>query len=133
MVEGAKAGNPQETCGLLSGTMSIDACHVTRIWPAANLAADPIHHFELDPAVRFAAENHCRQAGRQVVGHWHSHPNGRLDPSPADLAMAYEPHMIWVIIALKPDGAAMVTAYALNPKATGFTPLEIKDHLTSAE
>lgn len=128
MVEGAKAGFPLETCGLLSGTLSPDAFHIAQIWPAKNIAADPTHHFDLDPAVRFVAESHCRQSGRHVIGHWHSHPNGRPDPSPADLAMAYEPQMVWVIVALTPDGAATVNAYALNPEATGFIPLEIKEH-----
>jgi proteasome lid subunit RPN8/RPN11 len=34
-----------------------------------------------------------------VIGHWHSHPNGRAEPSARDAARALDNGQIWLILA----------------------------------
>jgi proteasome lid subunit RPN8/RPN11 len=82
-----------EICGLLFGTPDrIDAAQRTH-----NVAADPSAWFEVDPAALFAALRAERAGGAALIGHYHSHPNGRAVPSPRDLAAA-EPGRLWLII-----------------------------------
>ena len=88
----------REVCGLLLG----DETAIVAVIPADNLADDPRDSFELDPAAQFAALRAARGGGPAVIGHYHSHPNGRPDPSPRDAATA-SPGELWMIVA---NGAA---------------------------
>lgn len=91
----AKAAHPDECCGLLFG----DDHHVLRIQPTANVAADPTHTFEIDPSAVIAAERAMRQGGERMIGHYHSHPNGRAEPSSCDAASAALNGRLWLVIA----------------------------------
>jgi len=76
---------------------------VDAILPAANVAADPAHRFEIDPAVLLAAHRAARAGGPEIVGHYHSHPQGGPAPSATDAAMAQGEDEIWLIVG--DDGA----------------------------
>jgi proteasome lid subunit RPN8/RPN11 len=91
----ASAAGAQECCGLLLGDRT--AMRVDEIVPAANLAADPEHCFEIDPAALLAAHKTARAGGPQIVGHYHSHPGGQPVPSATDAAMAQADGEIWLL------------------------------------
>ncbi|HEX7781861.1 MAG TPA: M67 family metallopeptidase [Sphingobium sp.] len=84
-----------EICGLLLGAG--DVC--TAIVPAANVAADPARHFEIDPATLIAAHREARRGGPAILGHYHSHPSGMAEPSATDAAAAHSDGMLWLILA----------------------------------
>lgn len=90
----AVAEPTREVCGLLLGT----AGRITAIRPADNVAPDPARHFELDPAVLFAAIREARTGGPIVLGHYHSHPDGIARPSLKDADMAFDPALLWMIV-----------------------------------
>lgn len=122
-----EAAFPREACALLVGDRDL---RVTEIVPAANIATDPEREFELDPAVHIAVLRRLREeAGtNSVIGHWHSHPNGRDEPSAKDAAMVSDPGLVWLITAVH-DGRAMPPrAFRAVPqgKGFGFTPLTIE-------
>ncbi|CUW41157.1 putative CysO-cysteine peptidase [Magnetospirillum sp. XM-1] len=99
----AEAAWPAEGCGLLIGK-GRRVITVTRVMNADNLLkAQGNDRFELDPKVRFAAERSVRGTKERVVGHWHSHPDGSARPSATDLAQAWEPELIWLIVGIAPD------------------------------
>lgn len=83
-----------EVCGLLLG----EADHVEAIRPAANVAADPSRHFEIDPAALIVAHRDARRGGPAVIGHYHSHPSGIAEPSATDAACAAPDGALWIII-----------------------------------
>lgn len=91
----ADAAHPLECCGLLFG----DDRTIDRIQPAANVALDPAGAFEIDPAALIAAEREMRQGGERLIGHFHSHPNGRAEPSPCDARSATFDGRLWLVIA----------------------------------
>ncbi len=91
----ARAAHPHECCGLLLGKAET----VTAIAPAANVHPTPATHFEIDPATLIDAHRAARNGGPAVLGHYHSHPNGRVGPSPTDCAMAAGDGAVWAIIA----------------------------------
>lgn len=104
----AAAAFPREACALLLGSEHGDGLiEVTRIVVADNIAATPEREFELDPAVHIRLLRELREAGgpERIVGHWHSHPNGRDEPSAKDAAMASDPGMLWLISAVAAAGA----------------------------
>jgi len=88
-------GNPgEEVCGLLFGNRHL----ITGVQATANVAADAKRTFEVDPAALIAAHRASRVGGPNILGHYHSHPGGRADPSvrDADAAMAGS---LWLIVA----------------------------------
>lgn len=86
---------PHEACGLLLGT----AHHIETAQPAANVHPEPQRHFEIDPAALIAAHKAARSGGPQLVGYFHSHPNGLARPSATDAASAGGDGRIWAIAA----------------------------------
>lgn len=100
----AEAAWPAEACGLLIGRGGRRIITVTRIMDADNLLkGEGNDRFELDPAARFAALRSVRGTDERVIGHWHSHPDGSARPSATDLAQAWEPDLIWLIVGIAAD------------------------------
>lgn len=103
---------PREACGLLLGT----AHDIETAIPAANVHPDPSRHFEIDPAALIAAHKAARSGGPQLIGYYHSHPNGLARPSATDAASASGDGRIWAIAA-----AGVVSLWRDLP--SGFEPL----------
>ena len=108
----AERAMPRECCGLLLGRNgAIEAAR-----GASNVAADPLHRFEIDPQALIDAHREARRGGPQVVGYFHSHPNGPAEPSATDRAQAAHDGSVWAILA---KGA--VTFW--RDEEAGFVPL----------
>ncbi|BBF70378.1 M67 family metallopeptidase [Sphingomonas bisphenolicum] len=90
------AAEAHEVCGLLLGSDD----RIAAIVPAANVAADPARHFELDPAALIAAHRAARAGGPKVIGHYHSHPSGVAAPSATDAACAAPDGNLWLIVGV---------------------------------
>ena len=91
----AMAAHPRECCGLLFGTPErIDTAR-----PCPNVADDSLRTFEIAPAALIAAERSARSGGAMLIGYYHSHPNGRAEPSPRDARDAARDGRLWLIIA----------------------------------
>ena len=91
----AAAAHPRECCGILFG----EAEAVESSLPAENVHPAPENHFEIDPQALIDAHRDARAGGPQVVGYYHSHPNGLPEPSATDEAMAAGDGTMWAIIA----------------------------------
>jgi proteasome lid subunit RPN8/RPN11 len=91
----ARAAPGVEVCGLLFGTSG----RITVAEPCANLASDPARAFEIDPAALFAAHRRARTGGPTLIGHYHSHPTGKAQPSATDAANAMGDGAVWLIVA----------------------------------
>lgn len=92
----AAASPDREICGLLLG----DNAHIAAIVPAANVAARPEIGFEIDPQALFDQVRAERAGGPAMIGWYHSHPNGRAEPSAIDAeAAAGMPAKLWMILA----------------------------------
>lgn len=121
---------PEECCGLITGHDQGDDQIVTEIVAAANVSAtDRTRNFEIDPGVRIRLEVKARGSATRIIGHFHSHPKGKAAPSAQDLAMAYEPGLIWVIMSLdgaEEDSAVRIAAYRLKSSGDAFTEIPIQ-------
>lgn len=89
-----RSGN-SEACGLLFGTEG----HIAEATVARNVAAEPWHRFEIDPAHLFDAHRRSRAGPDRLIGCWHSHPNGQGEPSVHDRAGVADEGWLWLIVA----------------------------------
>lgn len=111
--------DPNEVCGLLLGQDGV----IGGIRPAANVAADPARHFELDPAVLIATHRAARAGGPAIIGHYHSHPSGRPEPSVTDAACATPDRALWLIVAR--DEARLWFSGPGEGGKTRFSPVQL--------
>ena len=93
VLEFAAREHPREACGLLLGRAGV----IERAVLCANVAADPLRHFEIDPAALIAAHRTERAGGEALIGYWHSHPEGHPLPSATDCAHASGDFRVWAI------------------------------------
>ena len=56
-------------------------------------------HFEIDPAALFAAHRDARSGGPELIGYYHSHPQGHPLPSATDCEHASGDGRAWAIVA----------------------------------
>jgi desampylase len=91
----ASASPDLEVCALLFGKNEA----VTGFEVAQNVSAQPNTAFEIDPRALIAAHRRMRDGGLPIIGVFHSHPNGRVGPSPDDVAAAEPNGWIWLIAA----------------------------------
>ncbi|RJF85489.1 M67 family metallopeptidase [Sphingomonas cavernae] len=92
----AAAMPAREVCGLLLGTKG----EIIDVRPAHNISKRAGDRFEIDPQLLFDQARAERAGGTPRIGHYHSHPNGRAEPSRTDAqAAALEPAQLWMIVA----------------------------------
>ncbi|MBI5121856.1 MAG: M67 family metallopeptidase [Rhodospirillales bacterium] len=123
----AEAAYPSECCGLLIGRRLDDgSLAVDELRPCRNLLAeDRGDRFEIDPQDRFDAMRQARSLGREILGHFHSHPDAEPEPSATDRQMIYEPELVWLIVAVQDGQAGGVKAFMPLADAGGFRPLAL--------
>lgn len=109
----AQAG-PNEACGLLFGAKG----RIAEATIAANIAAESWHRFEIDPAHLFDAHRRHRAGPLRLIGCWHSHPNGRGEPSATDRAGVADESWLWLIVA-----NGRISAW--KPATPGFSPVAL--------
>jgi proteasome lid subunit RPN8/RPN11 len=105
----ARAGQPQEVCGILAGSQG----RVQRVWRGRNISAEPLVRYELDPQQQLEIMQAIEAAGEEMVGIYHSHPRSAAYPSRTDQALAYYPDSVYVIVSLSNPEVPAVHAYRL--------------------
>jgi proteasome lid subunit RPN8/RPN11 len=108
IVAHATEEKPNECCGLLIGSADI----VEDVVKARNVKKSPTK-FQVAPADHFAAIRKARAGGMEVVGAYHSHPNGPSGPSEMDRVRLNDPTMVHVIVSLA-HGTRTVRAFRFS-------------------
>ena len=88
------AAHPRECCGMLLG----HGMQISQVCSAQNVHPTPRTHFEIDPQALVDVHRAAREGGFQIIGYYHSHPDGPPQPSSTDAAMATGDYRIWAII-----------------------------------
>jgi desampylase len=117
LLKWANEAAPQECCGLLLGSNMI----VSTIEKAENVAVDPHTYFEIDPVTLIKAQKQMRVGGPDIIGYFHSHPNGLDRPSATDADHAVADGKYWLIIADNKISAWLPVSE--HGAATGFLPV----------
>lgn len=101
IISHARDAAPHECCGLIGGSTK---GRVQTIYPAKNVAADPLVTYEAAAEDLFAAQRTMRERGEQLLAIYHSHPRASTpEPSPTDVRLAYYPSAVYLIAGLAND------------------------------
>lgn len=109
---------PNEACGLIAGNGE----EVKAIIPIANMASHPNHEFRLDDHAFTQAMFGINRAGMELIGIYHSHPEGDPIPSHTDLANANYPDAVYVIVGLR-HSEPRLAGWEIRPGTV--TPVEL--------
>ena len=123
----AERAYPNECCGLLVGERRAGDVFILEVHRRANMAPTPANQFEIDPQLRFDLERRVREEALDLVGVYHSHPDGDAAPSQTDIQRAWESSLVWLITAVKNGSAATTTAHIVLESVARFKeiPMEI--------
>lgn len=87
---------PLEACGILAG----QGGQVTKLYPIENSLKSQTA-YQMNPQQQLAAMLEIEKRGWEMLAIYHSHPKGPETPSPTDIAQAYYPDTIQVIVSLQ--------------------------------
>jgi proteasome lid subunit RPN8/RPN11 len=108
---------PNECCGVLLGKKEVERAVPMRSIPPAPDA------YYMDPEQQIEVFTTMQAAGEQLLGIYHSHPKGPLEPSGMDMQLAFHPDVLYVIISLADAPHPEFGAYRLE--AGEFKKVEI--------
>jgi proteasome lid subunit RPN8/RPN11 len=94
MIQSVSNCLPEEGCGLLAGVG--DSIH--EVIPVENIEHSPVR-YRMAPQDQLKAFLYIEEKGLELLGIYHSHPQGPVTPSETDIAEAYYPEAIYVIIS----------------------------------
>ncbi|MDF1493418.1 M67 family metallopeptidase [Caproiciproducens sp. CPB-2] len=99
MIRHSIAGLPNESCGLIAGTVENDCKTIERVYLLRNIDESP-EHFSMDVREQFAAVADMRKNGWKLIGNFHSHPQTPSRPSQEDIRLAFDPSLSYLILSL---------------------------------
>jgi proteasome lid subunit RPN8/RPN11 len=107
-----REGAPLEVCGMMGGV----GRRVLAVFPVPNVAANPAVEYRMDGQSQI---NHLLELDKRnwdLVAIYHSHPSGATsEPSTTDIAQAYYPESLCVILRPDSDGDGMsVRAFSIR-------------------
>jgi proteasome lid subunit RPN8/RPN11 len=106
----ARSAYPHEACGVCVGQRQPEGHNVLSVHPIQNLSRDKRIAFEMDVEELLKVECHARHSGLELVGFWHSHPDGPARPSPRDVSFAWNGYS-HTIIGVSARGAIEVKSW----------------------
>lgn len=121
MLEHATRELRRECCGLLAGSNGV----ITRAFSATNVAREPSKNYEIAPEELFRLMREIRAAGLELMGIYHSHPNGNNEPSPRDIERAYYSDVAYFILSPQATAAA-ARAFAIRDGCVNESKIEIE-------
>jgi proteasome lid subunit RPN8/RPN11 len=130
LVAHARAGTPDEVCGILAGRED----RVERVFRVRNTADDvsedravfrdratgaPTHgrkavHYYMDPKDQLRVYNAIDDLGLDVVGYYHSHTHTEARPSPTDIRLANDLAAYYILISLQQPDSPSVRAWRIR-------------------
>ena len=120
IIRHAESEYPCEACGLLLGRRLHDRVLISKVVPSPNIADQPRHNFEIDPALRLRIQKANREGGNRIVGHYHTHPDGEAAPSATDRSRIYETDLIWLIGSVHKGRFSDLAAFVPSIQGGGF-------------
>jgi len=99
-----------ECCGLLAGRDGV----ITTILRAENAAANPEKNYEIAPQELFALMRRLHEENLDLIAIYHSHPNGKNEPSPTDIEQGYYPDAAFIILSPEAGAERPVRAFQIR-------------------
>ena len=114
---------PNECCGALIGRDGV----VTAAWPLPNTTDEgPRRRFLVRPDDYRQAEKQAREAGGDLLGFYHSHPDHPARPSQYDLDHAW-PFFSYIIVSVRGGAPEDMTSWRLREDRSAFDQEDLTD------
>ena len=128
IVDAAESAYPEECCGLIVGYAEPPQnLIVTRVEISPNVAEEnAAERFEISPHRRLEVMRALEGGPERIIGHFHSHPDHAAQPSLRDLERAWEPDLIWLIVAVLDGQAIHTTAHVLDGEGRQFRQITLR-------
>ena len=98
LIRHAESTLPNECCGILVGRSVDDETHVDRVIQARNITEDdPKRSYQIDWRTLFETVRFTRDSREEMVGFYHSHPDGTNRPSKKDQELAWVNHVYLIV------------------------------------
>lgn len=123
----ARREAPCECCGILVGRRTPDGRDVLEVLAVANTWEGDRHtRFMVDPKAHLRAQREARERRLEIVGFYHSHPEGFAEPSAFDTELAWPEHS-YVIVAIDGGTGSEIRSWIWDSASEAFTeePLRI--------
>jgi proteasome lid subunit RPN8/RPN11 len=108
-----EAAYPAECCGAMVGRAEGGAKEVLRLSPAINRRTDDPHRYLIAPDDLRQLERAVREAGQEIVGYYHSHPDHPARPSAFDAEHAW-PWYSYLIVRVDRGRGADMASWVLD-------------------
>lgn len=108
MVAHARQDFPHECCGLLAGRDG----RVVRVYRGRNVDESP-YTYRLDDRQLLQFLREMDQDGLDIVGIYHSHTASEATPSRTDVARAFYPEAVYVIISVQQPEHPVVRGFRI--------------------
>jgi len=119
LIDHARAGYPNEACGLIVGDgPAASGGRALRFEATRNAAASP-YRYEIHPDDLYRLTIATDDAGEGFWGIVHSHTHTPAVPSPTDIGLAFYPDALYVLVSLgdregdRPTGTPSVRAWRI--------------------
>jgi proteasome lid subunit RPN8/RPN11 len=108
-----EAAYPAECCGAMVGRVEGAAKDVLRLSPAVNRRTDDPHRYLIAPDDLRQLEREVREAGQEILGYYHSHPDHPARPSAFDAEHAW-PWYSYLIVRIDRGRGADMASWVLD-------------------
>ncbi len=127
----ARTTYPDECCGFLLADERIPADTAPRFVVAVERAANEYdgerrRRFEIRPNELREAERRATDAGRAIVGFYHSHPDHPARPSQFDQDHAW-PWYTYIVLSVTATETPAVGAFELDPDSAAFREIALRE------
>jgi proteasome lid subunit RPN8/RPN11 len=108
-----EAAYPAECCGAMVGRVEGAAKAVLGLSPAVNRRTDDPHRYLIAPDDLRRLEHEVREAGQEILGYYHSHPDHPARPSAFDAEHAW-PWYSYLIVRIDRGRGADMASWVLD-------------------
>ena len=108
IVAHARAGYPEEVCGIISGRDGV----AVELFRGRNVSSRRRTTYEMDVDT-LMKQIAFDDAGLMLAAIYHSHPAGPPSPSPTDIARAFYPDSVYIICSLADPAQPSLRGYRI--------------------
>lgn len=123
----SERGYPDEVCGLVVGVRQGNEKLVREVIPVENAweqVDERRRRFQIEPDVIAREERRAREAGQEILGYYHSHPDSEPRPSETDRDFAW-PTYSYLIQGVYKGIALDVKSWVLKDDRSGYNEEQI--------
>ena len=110
MIEHAQQEYPKECCGVLAGPQG----EPRELFRLTNVDPDPVMRYNADPKELKAIYDQIYDRDWEIVSIYHSHTHTPAYPSQTDVARAFHPDAVYVLVSLQDRQHPDLRAYRIS-------------------